>query len=240
MGKRYLWVWMAVILPGIVIGSRLLWQGGGPEQVAVFSPQTAATEPAETAGTVTMPCVLEGTDLVCQELVRYDGPFLEDGSREETSAVTALLLRNTGTKGIDYAQIVLNRAGQELVFEVSCIPPRATVLVLEKGRTAYIPEGVQSCENRACIPGSFDFAAGEVWVDDNGNDLTVTNLTDRPMACVRISYKQHIGDADIYVGGITYSVLTEDLQPGECRAVDARYYVPGYAEVVAVEVTYSQ
>lgn len=238
MGKRYLWVWMAVVLSGLAMGTNLLRRTEQRDPVAVFSPQMEATGPAETESRVTMPWALEGTDLVCQGLVSYDGLFLEDGSREETAAVTGLLLQNTGTNGVDYAQIVLTRQGGELVFEVSCIPPRATVLVLEKNRTEFTREDVQGWECRVFIPGSFDFAAGEVWVDDDGENMTVTNLTQWEMQCVRVYYKQHTGAEDVFVGGITYSVCIEDLQGGECRTVDAGYYVPGYAAVVAVEVVY--
>lgn len=236
MGKHFLWL---AVLPGLVMGVCLLGQGEKRETVAVFSP--AETEPActaQTAPTQTLSGGLEETDLVCRGLYCYDGPFLEDGSREERTGVTALMLENTGTHGIAYAVVEVVREGELLRFEVSRLPPRATVLVLEKSGAAYTQGAVRECQCIVYIPGSFDYAAGEVRVENDGQNVTVTNLTDRPMSCVRVYYKQHIGDADMYVGGITFSAAAEDLQPGETRILDARYYVPGYALTVAVEVEY--
>lgn len=43
----------------------------------------------------------------------------------------------------------------------------------------------------------------QVRVTDNGdNSLTVTNLTQEPIVCVRVFYKYYMEDLDVYVGGL--------------------------------------
>ena len=43
-----------------------------------------------------LPREILGCDLIAEQLIRYDGPFLEDGSGEEVTDVSALILRNCG------------------------------------------------------------------------------------------------------------------------------------------------
>ena len=64
--------------------------------------------------------------------------------------------------------------------------------------------------------------------------LEVTNLTEQEMDCVRIYYKHHEGENDLYVGGITYSAVIPNLSPGETRSITPYRYASGYAQVVAV------
>jgi hypothetical protein len=66
--------------------------------------------------------------------------------------------------------------------------------------------------------------------------MTVTNLTAEVMPCVRVFYKQHEGASDLYVGGITYSAVIPDLQPGETRQITPYRYANGYSAVVAVVI----
>lgn len=204
-------------------------------------PPTQGTEPTyvqvgtqEKGG---LPCQLQYTTLVARQLAAYDGPYLEDGSDEELVDVAALVLENTGTIGMEYVQVVLQQGGRELVFDVTYVPPRGTVLILEKNRAAYSTDPVESCRCRTLISGNFDWEKEKIRIDSgDGFGMAVTNLTDIPMSYVRVFYKQHEGAADLYVGGITYSAVIPDLQPGETRQITPYRYADGYSAVVAVVI----
>ncbi|MBQ2892537.1 MAG: hypothetical protein IJE24_00215 [Oscillospiraceae bacterium] len=181
------------------------------------------------------PFALEYTSLVAQKLISYEGAYLEDGSEEAVEDVAALVLENTGTIGIEYAQIILLQNGRELSFDATYIPPRSTVLLLEETRQPYSDAPVTDCRCRTVIPGVFDRAERTVAVKETGMcTLEVTNLTDQTFRGVRIYYKHHEGANDLYVGGITYSTVIPNLEPGETRSVTPYRYASGYAQVVAV------
>ena len=185
----------------------------------------------------TFPMALQYTALVVEKLSSYDGPWLEDGSEENVIGVAALLVRNTATVGIEYARITLMQNGRELVFDATYIPPKSSILLLEENKTLYSDAPVSKCRYRTVIPGDFDLSRRYVRIEEEGlGSLKVTNLTQETMHCVRIFYKHHDLQADLYVGGITYSVVIPDLQPGETRLVTPYRYACGYALVAAVEV----
>lgn len=252
MMKRYWWSWLAVFLLGAWMG-RIFAQPRdvpGTDMPSFSAPQVSATVPqlptADPEPTYVqtgnmegegLPCQLKYTPLVARQLASYDGPYLEDGSEEELVGVAALVVENTGTIGIEYVQVVVSQGQQELVFDATYIPPRGTVLILEKNRVLYTPEPVTGCRCRTLIPGSFDWEKESIRIQPGeGFGMTVTNLTDKPMSYVRVFYKQHEGAADLYVGGITFSAVIPDLQPGETREIIPYRYADGYSAVVAVVI----
>ena len=248
--KALWWVMVAVFFLGIGVGSAITGaQDPADRELPSFStqippaqlnvPQTEPSEPeVEQAGhqdaLVAFPCRLQYTSLVVCKLISYDGPYLEDGSGENVMGMAALVLENTGTIGIEYARIVLMQNGQQLVFDATYIPPKSTVLVLEENKTAYSDAPVTQCRCHTVIPGVFDLAQRTVQIREEGMcTLQVTNLTDEEMECVRVFYKHYNPEADMYVGGITYSAVIQNLKPGETRSITPYRYACGYALVVA-------
>lgn len=212
-----------------------------PEQMQSFPQQTDSTEQTfvqtgeELPEEHSFPLALQYTTLVVEAYSSYDGPWLEDGSEENVMGVAALLVRNTGSIGIEYARITLVQNGSEMIFDATYIPPKGSVLLLEENKQSYSDAPVTQCRYRSVIPGDFDLSQRKVRIEEEGlGSLKVTNLTQEPMRCVRVFYKHHEGQSDIYVGGITYSVVIPDLQPGETRTVTPYRYACGYALVVAV------
>lgn len=245
------WVVIAAFFLGMGVGTgvagRMGPKGGTvpvfssePEQMQSFPSQSSPTEETliqtgnEQEGT-SFPLALQYTTLVVEAFSSYDGPWLEDGSEENVIGVAALLVRNTGTVGIEYARITLQQNGREMTFDATYIPPKGSVLLLEEEKQPYTDAPVTQCRYRTVIPGDFDLSQREIRIEEEGlGNLKVTNLTDQPMGCVRVFYKHHEGKSDLYVGGITYSVVIPDLQPGETRTVTPYRYACGYALVVAV------
>lgn len=245
--KALWWVTALAFLVGIGVGSGLTKLGADespqqPDATIATEPTTAQkpTEPhAEQVGATDdrpgFPFALEYTSLVARKLIAYDGAYLEDGSEEAVEDIAALVLENTGTTGIEYAQIALVQNGRELTFDATYIPPKSTILLLEENKQPYSDAPVTACRCRTVIPGAFDRAQRTVEVKETGMcTLEVTNLTQQEMDCVRIFYKHHEGENDLYVGGITYSTVIPDLKPGETRSITPYRYASGYAQIVAV------
>lgn len=70
-----------------------------PEQSdapAVILPPEQSTN-VEMVQEITFPYHVPNTELIVEEVVSYDGIFLEDGSDTEISGVTALILKNNST-----------------------------------------------------------------------------------------------------------------------------------------------
>lgn len=243
--KALWWITIVVFLLGIGVGNGItqLYDRSGADvpsfatDAATQSPTKKPTQPTaeQMSGTTGFPFALEYTSLVAQKLIAYDGAYLEDGLEENVVDIAALVLENTGTTGIEYAQIVLMQGGRELYFDATYIPPKSTVLLLEDNKQPYSDAPATACRCRTVIPGVFDRAERSVSVKETGMcTLEVTNLTEQEMDCVRVYYKLHEGEKDLYVGGITYSTVIPNLLPGETRAITPYRYASGYAQVVAV------
>lgn len=241
------WITVLVFLLGIGVGSGVARLGS--RESTKLNDATVATRPDPTekptrpnpeqsGGTpeqTGFPFALEYTSLVAQKLIAYEGAFLEDGSEEAVEDVAALILENTGTIGIEYAQIIVMQSGRELSFDATYIPPKSRILLLEENKQAYSDAPVTACRCRTVIPGVFDRSERTVSIRETGMcTLEVTNLTDREVSGIRVYYKHHEGANDLYVGGITYSTVIPELAPGESRSVTPYRYASGYAQVVAV------
>ena len=248
--KRFWWSWLAIFALGMWVGRLFLPAGEvpGAELPSFSAPQMSVTETTvptkepeptyvQTGNQQGLPCAVRYTPLVAKQLSGYDGPYLEDGTEEELIGVAALVVENTATVGIEYVQLVVSQGQRELVFDATYIPPRGTVLILEKNRQSYTRDAVTGCRCKTLIPGLFDWEKDRVLIQPGeGFSMTVTNLTAEVMPCVRVFYKQHEGASDLYVGGITYSAVIPDLQPGETRQITPYRYANGYSAVVAVVI----
>lgn len=245
--KALWWVTVLAFVVGIGVGSGITKLGARespqrPNTTVATEPNSAQkpTEPnAEQVGVTDdqpgFPFALEYTSLVAQKLIAYEGTYLEDGSEEAVTNVAALILENTGTIGIEYAQIILVQNGRELSFDATYIPPKSKIMLLEEFKQPYSDADVTACRCRTVIPGVFDRAQRTVSIQETGMcTLEVTNLTDETLSGIRIFYKHHEGANDLYVGGITYSTVIPALEPGETRSVTPYRYASGYAQVVAV------
>lgn len=211
--------------------------------IVPFFQQSGMKEPVDAAsGRITLllsteiqfPYVIEGTNLVAERVVSYEGPFMEDGSNQEVVNVMGLMLRNIGAEGIIHAEVRLFRESQKFVFKADMIPPGATVLVLEQNRNCYTRQNFTSC-------GGWQILAAENWqnsgiaIEEIGmGTLAITNRMGEAITQVRLHYKTHL--EDILVGGITHTYTVKSLDRGETVFVSPSRYAKGYSCIVKIEV----
>lgn len=186
----------------------------------------------ETEESVELPYSIGGTELSVDKITSYDGIYIEDGSDEEISGVTAMVLTNHGDEDVEYVEVTAQQSGQTLLFKASAVPAGATVVVLEANRTAWSDQAVTQIYASSTEGSEFGIAEDAVQIQDNGDDsVTVTNISGEDIPCVRFFYKYKM-EADIYVGGIAYVAKITDLGAGESMTVRPSHYVSGSSEVL--------
>ena len=186
----------------------------------------------QTAESVEFPYPIGGTELTVDKITQYDGIFIEDGSDKEISGVTAMVLSNHGDTDVEYAEVTAQQADRALSFKASAIPAGATVVVLEAAQTGWSDEAVTQIYASASDGSSFEMSGDQIQIEDNGDDsITVTNISDKEIPCVRFFYKYKM-EENIYVGGIAYVAKLTGLGAGESQTVRPSHYVSGSSEVL--------
>lgn len=182
-----------------------------------------------------LPYKIEGTTLVAERLVAYDGPFVEDGSDREVINVAALILHNFGSSGVKEAEITLAYHENSLTFQASMIPPGATAVVLEKDGKPYIQVPSTDCYGWAeQIEDGWDVESVLRIEQIDIQTLQVTNITSAALHNVQLYYKTLLKETAYYIGGITYQTQVLHLKPGETVMLQPPHYAKDYSEILRV------
>lgn len=178
------------------------------------------------------PFLIEGTPLIAEYFVSYEGDYFEDQSGEFLIDGAALCVYNRADAYITFASIHIETLDGVYCFEGTCIPPHTKVVILEKYKSTYPKSPVY-------------FAAGKT-VDESGESIMddlliravdmgrieVKNLSNRTLEDVFLYYKRYDSQWDICIGGITYAVSAGSLQAGESTILFPSNYANGYSKVL--------
>lgn len=190
---------------------------------------------------ISFPYAIPNTDLIIQNITSYDGIFLEDGSDISVSGITTILLENSGNKDIEYTKITLNCNGIGLSFQASDIPAGAFVVVQESSKASYQTGTYTDCSADVADSDHLDQSSDEIKVQENEDgSLTICNLTDSVIPCVRLFYKFYMEEENAYVGGITYTAKLLDLEAYGNQTITPSHYISGYSRVVMVRTYENQ
>ncbi len=196
--------------------------------------QPQDTQPQETQESVkpsAYSCV------IAKGLLSFDGPYMENGTQEEVIGVAALELWNTDDTMLDYVEAVVFQGERCLRFEATYIPSGGKILILEKDGQLYSPEAVTDFQCPTVIRSEKRQVPELVRVEESGMcKLTVTNQADKPLKCVRVFYKEYNAQYDMYIGGITYSLVLTDLQAGESKTVSPYRYAADCSRIVSLVI----
>ena len=187
--------------------------------------------------TISFPYSIEGTGIVVEQLGSYDGYFIEDGSDKEVSNIAAIVLKNNGGN-LRFVGIGISQGTRSLVFSGSMIPAGATVILQEQNGAAYSSsDPYYSATATTELTDSFGMSEDLVTVKDNAKDgLTVTNISGKTLPVVKIYYKNYLPEENAYVGGITYCITLNDIEPETSTDVSASHYDSKYGKVMEVVV----
>lgn len=184
---------------------------------------------------LTLPYSIPGNNLVVRGIASYDGIYLEDGSDEEISGVTVMLLQNAGDTEVEYASVTVSRDGTQLQFEASALPAGAMAVVQEQNRTPFQEGTYADCSATVAEIDEFEMSENQVQIEENEDQsLTITNLTDKDIPAVRIFYKFYMEEENAYVGGITYTAKVTNLKAGDSQEIIPSHYLQGSSRIIMV------
>lgn len=205
-------------------------------------PETQGSNVSEQAtNKLTFPYDIPNTDLIIQKITSYDGIYLEDGSDSSVSDIYSIVLKNNGDTDIEYVRIALKCDDTELSFEASDIPAGASVVAQESSKTEYHAGKYTDCRADIADGINLEQSADTIKVQENKDgSLTVFNLTDSSIPCVRLFYKFYMEEEKAYIGGITYTVKLLDLEAKGSQTITPSHYFSGYSKVVMIRTYESQ
>lgn len=183
-----------------------------------------------------LPGKIADTGIEVESIGPYDGAFVEDGSDEEVTGVTAILVKNNTGKNIQYAELKFNVPDKgEAVFTFSSIPSDASVMVFEQNRMQYDDSDVYTLTDQTVAyieeMSKMEDEIG-ILVQDN-NSLTVTNLTGQDKKNVRIFYKYRYEDG-VYIGGITFTAKLEEIKAGKSITCSPSHFDSSGCEIMMI------
>ena len=182
---------------------------------------------------ISFPYTIPGTGLTIEQVSPYSGYYLEDGSSDAISNVSTIVLKNDGGD-LSFAGIGISQGERNLAFSGSNIPANSTVIIQEQNRAAYMDGLFYSATATTTAGGRSSSSA--ISVTDNGdNTFTVSNVSGESISSAVISYKSYLPEEDVYVGGITYTVNLDGLDPDASIVVNSSHYVSGYSVIISTQ-----
>lgn len=230
MGRR-IWLFLLMLLFGAL--GILLWPEESkplPEFTTPVQP-TRKNTPTEAVG-FSLPYTPENWGLVVEELVCYDGPYIEDGTNTPVSDVAGIVLHNAGERGISFAVLALEQGGRTTYFTVTWLPPGERVLVLAMQRAVYSNEPVTECRVLGIRWDDFASAPVSVQICPEGG-LEITNLTNSYQEEISLRLKDYREEYGMLFGGITQCIKVPVLPPGEVCLLYPEDFVSETARLVA-------
>ena len=202
----------------------------GEENVEIYAP-TVGTGSETTAPTE------ERHLLVMESQGRITGRYLEDGSDDAVENVACALIRNTGDRYLDYGVVKAVAGDREYSFLVTGLPGGDAVWVMEQNRQT-LEEGstLTFLEEQVSQLREVESQDQRITVDLLEGKVSVTNVSDKALASVRIYYKQVHKDGN-FLGGITYTCVTETIEAGATVEVTGGHSRAEGCAVVRLDVT---
>lgn len=187
---------------------------------------------------LTFPCEVPGHGLTIERIAPYTGMYVEDGTNVQVENVAMLLVKNTGTKPVEYTQVCIQYGEENLLFDISALPVGERIVVQEKF-CKKIPDKDATYATALVIYRDDMVTTNEnISVVDNGdNTLTITNLSGEMIPSLRVFYKYYMADEAVFVGGIAFTVRLTRLPAGASVTIQPTHYNSTTSRVV-MSLTY--
>ncbi len=175
------------------------------------------------------------SDLTIERAVSWSGSYVEDGTDEAVSGVFALVLKNTSSRTLQYAELTVTCGNETYRFTLSTVPAGQSVLVQEAGRKP-MPEDLTDAAAELTLYTDFSETPDlcpdvfEVYVD--GNQITVKNKGNQDAGDVYVYYKTFADDQ--YLGGITYRAKIDRIAGGESGSITPTHYHDGSSRLMFI------
>lgn len=236
-----LW-WMAAAVALIAAALALGACAPTEQPAAPTAPTTEITEPA-TSEPEPVQAEMEDTlvelshGLVILNTGAYDGAYMEDGSDENVSGVLMIVVKNTGSDPIQYADITLPTDAGQAKFTLSTLPSGASCVLLEQTQMAYTgSERVSEAEsqNVAFFTGPLTLHEDQLQLQLLDDAINVVNISDEDISGDVVIYYKNAA-SDLYYGGITYRIRLEGgLAAGEVRQIMPTHFTKSGSEIMFI------
>lgn len=241
-------LWWAAAAVALIAAALALRTCAPTEQPAVpTAPTTEITEPSasEPATSEPEPMQAEMEDtlvklshgLVILNTGAYDGAYMEDGTDETVSGVLMIVVKNTGSDPIQYADITLPTDAGQAKFTLSTLPSGASCVLLEQTRMAYTgSERVSEAEsqNVAFFTGPLTLHEDRLQLQLLDDAINVVNISGGDISGDVVIYYKNAA-SDLYYGGITYRVRLEGgLAADEVRQIMPTHFTKSGSEIMFI------
>ena len=210
------------------------------QTTAPTAPTVAPTIPQPTRPpktVINLPYTIPGTTLVIHWVANYSGIYLEDGSNAEITDVAMMLVYNSGSEAVEFADCKLVYDDKTLEFKISSLPAGGKIAVQEINQQSCAAGDLTQCTAEVATLAVMEMSSQQVLVIDNGdNSLTVTNLTEQDIPTVRIFYKYYLLEEEAYIGGITFSAAVQNLKAGESIVLMPKHFSSNGSQVIMVRI----
>ncbi len=177
-------------------------------------------------------------DIVVEEGFLYSGEFPEDVSFSSKKDVFALKILNNSDKDLRLIRIYVTTGDGEMLFEVTTLPAKATVTVLEKnGNTLKRNEEIIEfrAENVIFFEDKITVKADNIELTPLNSVLNIKNISNKDISAdIYVYYKKVDENGDLF-GGITFRSRAEGLKADELKQLPASHYDTKNSKVIFVE-----
>lgn len=180
---------------------------------------------------LSFPYAIEDTPLILLGVVGYEGAYVEAGDQEVVD-VAALVVKNSSAQTIRQARITVDCAGETFLFDLFCLPPGESLMVLDSGGKIWIPRQVYSCSAQYSFGTTADSVVDVGQTEDGV--LRISNRTDQPIHDIHIYHKNWSKEAGMFIGGIAYETHIGCLQPGQLLLLRPDHFAPGISQIVYI------
>ena len=165
--------------------------------------------------------------LQVEKVGSYSGLYVEDGTDDVLSRILMVIVKNTGSRTVQYAEVELTDGTKTAYFTLSTLPPGESVVLLEKNRMSYA-DGKDltqtTIKNVAVFALEPDLCEDRIKVQALDGVLNVTNISGKDIEGNVVIYYKNAA-SDLLYGGITYrSTITGGIKAGETKQIVASHY----------------
>ena len=169
----------------------------------------------------------------------YSGIFVEDGSNDAVNKILMIVVKNTGTQTVQYAEITLTDGDTVARFTLSTLPPGESALLMEKNRMSYEDGGSLTqikFSNVALFKQEPNLSEDLVKVQALNGILNVTNISGQDITGNVVIYYKN-ASSDMLYGGITYrATISGGIKAGEVKQIVASHFSKDGSRIMWITV----
>ncbi|MBR2715558.1 MAG: hypothetical protein IKB73_05070 [Ruminococcus sp.] len=187
-----------------------------------------------------LPYEIKDTPLKIVSIGKYTGLYNDAEKSQEVEDVLAVVVMNDSDKVVSYSNFTVEYSTKDdkrtCSFSPTNLPAHQSSLVFTTNEPVKYSDvkSFNVTDPFAVLGDSLPLLEDKVGVDYKDGEFIITNLTNDNLGDVYVRYKNCV-DGNVYLGGITYSVVAQGVEPYETYHVAADNYNEETGIIIAVE-----